>query len=84
MSRRHTGRADAPVDPASRTVAKRPPNVSYGELMTQFKQEHDATIVAVADDVLGNGLSLNAPASKNVGPDQVICYIAERRIAQME
>ena len=57
---------------------------TYGELMTQFKQEHNATIVAVADDVLGNGLSLNAPASKHVGPDQVIYYIAERRIAQME
>ena len=56
---------------------------TYGELMTQFKQEHNATIVAVADDVLGNGLSLNAPASKHVGPDQVIYYIAERRIAQI-
>ena len=56
---------------------------TYGELMTQFKHEHNATIVAVADDVLGNGLSLNAPASKHVGPDQVIYYIAERRIAQI-
>ncbi len=54
---------------------------TYGELMTQFKQKHNATIVAVADDVMGNGLSLNAPASKHVGPDQVIYYIAERRIA---
>ena len=56
---------------------------TYGELMTQFKQEHNATIVAVADDALGNGLSLNAPASKHVGPDQVIYYIAERRIAHV-
>ena len=56
---------------------------TYGELMTTFKQNHNATIVAVADDVLGNGLSLNASASKHVGPDQVIYYIAERRIAQM-
>ncbi len=55
---------------------------TYGELMTVFKQEHNATIVAVADDVLGNGLSLNAPSSKHVGPDQVIYYIAERRIVQ--
>ena len=57
---------------------------TYGDLMATFKQEHNATIVAVADDVLGNGLSLNAPASKHVGPDQVIDYIAERRIVQMD
>ena len=56
---------------------------TYGELMTQFKHEHNATIVAIADDVLGNGLLLNAPASKQVGPDQVIYYIAERRIVQV-
>ena len=55
---------------------------TYGELMTEFKHQHNATIVAVADDALGNGLSLNAPASKHVGPDQVIYYIAERRIVQ--
>lgn len=54
-----------------------------GELMTQFKQEHNATIVAVADDARGNGVSLNAPASKHVGPGQVIYYIAKRRIAQI-
>ena len=57
---------------------------TYGELMTQFKQEHNATIVAVADDALGNGVSLNAPASKHVGADQLIYYIAERRIAQIQ
>ena len=67
--------------------ARLPPNAklcTYGELMMLFKQNHNATIVAVADDVLGNGLSLNAPASKHVGPDQVIYYIAERRIVQVD
>ena len=57
---------------------------TYGELMTQFKHEHNATIVAVADDALGHGLSLNAPASQHVGPDQVVYYIAERRIVQAD
>lgn len=54
---------------------------SYGDLMNQYKQRHDATIVAVADDVLGNGLSLNAAAGKQVLAGQVVYYIAERRIA---
>ena len=53
---------------------------TYGELMNEYKIRHDATVVAVADDVRGNGLSLNAPASKHVGPGQVVYYIAERRI----
>ena len=64
-----------------------PPNAklsTYGELLLLFKQNHNATIVAVADDVMGNGLSLNASASKHVGPDQVIYYIAERRIVQTD
>ena len=52
----------------------------YGELMTQYKHEHKATVVALADDALGHGFSFNAPASKQVGPDQVIYYIVERRI----
>lgn len=54
---------------------------TYGELMSDYKLRHNATVVAVADDVRGNGLALNAPASKHVGPGQVVYYIAERRIA---
>ena len=56
----------------------------YGELMTQYKHEHKATVVALADDALGHGFSFNAPASKQVGPDQVIYCIAERRIVQAD
>ena len=52
--------------------------------MTLFKQNYNATVVAAADDVPGNGLALNASASKHVGPDQVIYYIAERRIAEAD
>lgn len=57
------------------------PLKTYDELMVEFKRNHNATIVAVADDALGNGLALNAPASKHVGPNQVVYYIAQRRIA---
>ena len=53
---------------------------TYGELMIEFKRSHNATIVAVADDALGKGLTLNAPASKHVGPNQVLYYIAQHRI----
>lgn len=53
---------------------------TYGELMTAYKQRYNATVVAVADDARGKGLALNAPASKHVGPNQVVYYIAERRI----
>jgi voltage-gated potassium channel len=57
------------------------PLSTYGELLVRFKNVHNATIVAVADDDRGAGLSLNATASKHVGPDQVIYYIAQYRIA---
>jgi voltage-gated potassium channel len=53
---------------------------TYDELMTEFKRVHNATIVAVADDALGKGLTLNAPASKHVGPGQTLYYIAPHRI----
>lgn len=53
---------------------------TYDELMVEFKRSHNATIVAVADDALGKGLTLNAPASKHVGPGQTLYYIAQHRI----
>jgi voltage-gated potassium channel len=60
-----------PVDAPLRT---------YDELMLEFKRTHNATIVAVADDTQGSGLTLNAASSKHVGPNQVIYYIAQRRV----
>jgi voltage-gated potassium channel len=53
---------------------------TYGELMSDYKQRHDATAVAIADDTLGKGLVINPPASTRVRPDQVLYYIADRRI----
>ena len=41
-----------------------------------------ATTVAVADDVQRKGLTLNMPASKPVGLDQVLYYIGQHRIAE--
>ena len=51
-------------------------STTYGELLATYKLKYDATIVAVADDAQGKGLTLNAPASKTIGPNQVIYYIA--------
>lgn len=53
---------------------------TFEELLIEFKRSHNATIVAVADDALGKGLMLNAPASKHVGPGQTLYYIAPHRI----
>lgn len=54
---------------------------TYGQLLTDYKQRHDATVVAIADDTLGKGLTINPPATANVVAGQVLYYIAERRIA---
>ncbi len=56
-------------------------STTYGELLAAYKLKYDATIVAVADDAQGNGLTLNAPAGKVIGPNQVLYYISEHRIA---
>ncbi len=56
-------------------------SATYGELMADYKQRYDATVIAVADDTLGKGLTINPPSSKRVEPNQVLYYIAERRIA---
>lgn len=56
-------------------------SATYGELMADYKQRYDATVIAVADDTLGRGLTINPPSSKRVEPNQVLYYIAERRIA---
>jgi len=61
-------------------LADNAPLRTYDELMVEFKRSHNATIVAVADDALGKGLTLNAPASKHVGPGQTLYYIAPHRI----
>ena len=53
----------------------------YGSLLQSLKEKHDATLVAVADDIFGTGLVLNAPVDQEVRPGAVIYYIAETRIA---
>jgi len=56
------------------------PATTYGELLTQLKARHNATLIAVAEDVNGTGLTLNAPVAHRVGPGAVVYYIAATRI----
>jgi voltage-gated potassium channel len=57
------------------------PGTTYGELLASYKARYDATVVAVADDIKGNGLVINGPRDLAVGPGQVVYYISEHRIA---
>lgn len=52
----------------------------YGEVLTLLKQQHNATLIAMAGDALGNGLSPNAAMDAPVAPGAVLYYIASRRI----
>jgi voltage-gated potassium channel len=52
----------------------------YGALLSQLKERHNATLIAVAEDVSGKGLELNAPIDHPVAPGAVIYYIAATRI----
>ena len=53
----------------------------YGTLLSSLKERHDATMVAVADDMFGTGLLVNAPTAQPVAAGSVVYYIAEKRIA---
>jgi voltage-gated potassium channel len=64
----------------SMPIAANRPRTTYGQLLTDYKCQHNATVVAVANDVAGNGLLLNAPADTPIAPGQVIYYIASRRV----
>ena len=56
------------------------PTLRYGALLAQLKERHDATLIAVADDVFGKGLELNARVDHPVNAGAVIYYIAADRI----
>ena len=56
------------------------PSVHYGMLLSQLKEKHNATLIAVAEDVFGTGLELNAPVDHPVKAGAVIYYISANRI----
>lgn len=56
------------------------PALRYGTLLTLLKEKHNATLIAMAGDALGNGLHPNAAVDAPVTPGAVLYYIAARRI----
>ena len=52
----------------------------YGHLLRVLKDNHNATLIAMADDTAGKGLRPNASMDAQVTPGAVLYYIAARRI----
>jgi voltage-gated potassium channel len=56
------------------------PALRYGQVLTVFKQQHNATLIAMAEDTEGRGLHPNAAMDAPVAPGTVLYYIAAQRI----
>ena len=56
------------------------PVLRYGQLLQFLKQQHNATLIAVAEDTAGSGLRPNAAGDAEVKPGAVLYYIAARRL----
>ena len=54
--------------------------VSYGALFTKLKENHDATLIGVAESALGDDLILNAQSGHRVDPGSIVYFLAARRI----
>ena len=64
----------------SLTVPQDSVAVSYGALFATLKNNHDATLIGVAESALGHDLILNAPSAHRVEPGTIIYFLAARRI----
>ena len=56
------------------------PTARYGLLLMMLKEKHNATLIAIAGDIYGQGLLPNASMDAPVAPGTVLYYIAARRI----
>ena len=70
------------VDPTqfSLKVPKGAGAVRYGALFATLKENHDATLIGVAESALGDDLVLNAPSGHPVDPGTIVYFLAARRI----
>jgi voltage-gated potassium channel len=64
----------------SMRVPDNAPALHYGHVLKMLKENHDATLIAMADDSSGKGLHPNAAMDAQVAPGTVLYYIAARRI----
>ena len=53
---------------------------TYGELFSELKTKHDATLFGVAESTLGDDLILNAPSDHRVDPGMILYFMAAERI----
>lgn len=60
------------------------PSIKFSKLFLYFKQEHNATILAVAEDRIGNKMHLNPANDYTVKPGFVLHYVATERLAAAE
>ncbi len=58
--------------------------VRYGDLFATLKENHDATVIGVAESALGDDLILNAPSDHRVDPGTIVYFLAARRIEPSE
>ena len=54
--------------------------VGYGALFATLKENHDATLIGVAESALGDDLILNAPWGHRINPGTIVYFLAARRI----
>ncbi len=54
--------------------------VRYGALFASLKEDHDATLIGVAESALGDDLILNAPSAHPVDPGAIVYFLSARRI----
>ena len=52
----------------------------YGALLQTLKQQHNATLIAMAQDTGGSELRPNAAGDAEVKPGTVLYYIAAQRL----
>lgn len=59
-------------------------NMNFGALFTYFKASHNATILAVAEDRIGQNMHLNPDNDFIVEPGFIIHYVAKERLVSSE
>ena len=58
--------------------------LDFMAVFAAFKQQHNATILGVADNRFGDGMELNPKQGYYIKPGQIIHYIAEQRLLSDE
>lgn len=60
------------------------PSINFAKLFMYFKERHNATILAVAEDRIGQKMRLNPVNDYTVQPGYVLHYVAKERLSAAE